>query len=450
MSDNNGGSTAADAARPLGIPTLTRDKALLKAVLRQDLHTAAKELLPHDDRLRACFSLRVDQNKAVGLEYDPVNDRARTTNVCRCGNPHICPNCGPIESEEKNQELREDLAVWELAGFAVVAATFTIQHFEWEALSRTDDRLKSAFREMWNSRDGRTFYDKWQISGRRRSPDVTITEANGWHPHFHTLFFLERRTLSPTELAIFETELAGLWQQSAKKAGGFADLEHGCMVKADHIFEIADYITSKTSGIIEDWQAEQHTKAADERLNGDKWGISEELTKSHLKEAARAGLSPNELLLKYLWGDEEMGKLWVEYANCFKGKKFLDTSPGLRKRLGELKAEYHDQLEDLRQSGELKQKPEWGGLAYLGPEAFKLVVNYHLQQWLLYEVRQSKGNASHIKDFLDDHGIYQVFYPSLDEDYPDWWLAPPDTPAEIIADIRELNRFAKDFNNGLV
>lgn len=276
---------------------------------------------------------------------------------------------------------------------------------------------------------------------------MTYTQENGWHPHYHVLLFLERRPLSPAEVGEIEGELREIWQKSLSCVDGFADLEHGVTVKSDHIFEIADYITSKTSGNIADYAEYQGEKGAEQRLNGDEWGISEEVTKTHLKEAHRGGKSPNQLLMDYLWGDKHAGRLWKDYAEVFKGKKFLDSTPGLRAKLDELKEQYEDDLDELRQQGELEQVPEWQALAHLGPEAFKQVVRYQIIQWLLAEVRESKGDANHIKGFLEDFEITQVYYPTLDAKLPDWMVAGPDPPPDAVEKIRELNDFIAEYNS---
>jgi hypothetical protein len=151
------------------------------------------------------------------------------------------------------------------------------------------------------------------------------------------------------------------------------------------------------------------------------------------------------LLEAYLWGDERAGKLWQEYASVFKGKKFLDTSPGLRARLNELKEEYREELDQLL--GEEEEPPEFRQVAYLGPEAWKQVVHFRIQLWLLAETKLSKGDSVHVKQFLEDFGITQVYYPDLDHVPPDW-LYPDKPPPELIPEIEALNKFVKDWNNG--
>ena len=84
----------------LGIYTDTVGPLLQKAILKQDLLSAAKELLPNEKRLQACLALRVDVNQPVGLDYadNTETPKARLTNVCRCDNPHFCPKNGYSKS----------------------------------------------------------------------------------------------------------------------------------------------------------------------------------------------------------------------------------------------------------------------------------------------------------------------------------------------------------------
>ncbi|MBZ5500594.1 MAG: hypothetical protein LAP85_29745, partial [Acidobacteriia bacterium] len=67
-----------------------------------------------------------------------------------------------------------------------------------------------------------------------------------------------------------------------------------------------------------------------------KWGLEDEITKSHIKRGREGRLTPWDLLRRYRnTGDVRWAQLWVEFASVFKGRHQLQWSRnGLRKRLG--------------------------------------------------------------------------------------------------------------------
>lgn len=431
-----GQQTSASEASNLGSNTDTLDHSATnaetdRAQRKNDAFTTAKELLPNEARLQACLCIRVHNNMAVCLQYADNTDKARFTNLVTCGSVWMCPNCGGIVAQQKGQELREDVQAWGLAGHTVIFATHTLQHFQGESLVKVWGRLKAAYKKMWDGRPGRAFRKRWGIEGRRRGPDSTYTLKNGWHPHFHAFYFLARGSLAEIEQAQFRAELSQLWQAACNVAGGFADDEHGLVCSFGDLDNAVDYVASKACS----------------------WGAVEEATKSAHKEAKTGGYNPNQLLEMAVWGDEWAANLWREYALCFKGKKFLDTTSGFRALLDDLKKLYRDDLDEL--AGPEDEKPEYRPVGYIGPEAWQQIVKLEMIFWLLAEAKSCKGDAQTIKEFLAEENISQVWFPSIEPDYPDWWLLPDPLPpdqdaAELAQKIREFNRIANDWNSGKI
>jgi hypothetical protein len=153
-----------------------------RAVLKQDLLTAAKELLPDESRLQACLAHYADKTKPVWAQYDTETKRARFTNICRCGYGFLCPNCGPIKGEKTRLLIRGDLMVWGWEGFTACFVVLTLQHFDFEHLSDIDKRIDLAFRKMLDNQTGRKFKARWGLAGFERNPDYTFGEY-GHHSH---------------------------------------------------------------------------------------------------------------------------------------------------------------------------------------------------------------------------------------------------------------------------
>jgi len=421
--------------------------------LKQDMLRAVKDLLPTYNRLQACQAHPV-KDGLPGHKYAANVDRVALLDICRCDNPWICPHCGPIVAELKSQLVREDLQVWTWEGYTACSVTLTLQHFKSESLTEVDRRYCEAYKQMWDGKPGRRFKEKWHIVGRELNPDVTYTVANGWHRHGNNILYLERRLLSELETMDFEQELTDLWCSNVEMAGGFADRDHGVKVRFGDIFDVADYIASKAMGCGGSGKTDGAANRSD-----DKWGLPEEITKSYLKDRAK-GANPTRLLLAYLWGEdrfgrEEAGRLFREYAGVFSpggtggsGKKFLGTSPGFRAKLDELKEKYKDKLRVL-QDGVIK--PAWSPrLTWFSREAWGELVKQEAVYWFNDEARIAGLDVVRLKEFLDDCGITEIWYPTLQPEPPNWWLKWKlkigDGQEVDIKAILELNQFMRDWN----
>lgn len=433
---------------------------LTAAQLRQDLFQTAKFLLPHEQKLQKCLAGIAKSDKPVSGQYAANVNRARLGNLILCNYALLCPNCGARIAEVKKFIAQTDVAAWESEGFTVCAVVLTIQHVKEEPLEAVDRRIDKAFYELLHGRDGKAFVDKWRLAGRLRSPDCTNTEANGWHTHRNLILFLEERSLTEARQAEFADEFKALWVKYCAAVGGYATFERGCVVSFDRVFDFADYMASKAMGCGYAGTDKRKDKGSQ------KWGAAEELTKTQYKTVSE-GKTPSDMLNAYMVhstlaavsqavGDTDgavlsqqeadlNAQLWQEYAAVFGHKKFLDTKPnGFRKRIDALKAKHANAL------GLEKPNPEWADIFYPGPAALRQIFEYHIQFVIRATLRRVKGDPVKMREFFQEWGIDQVYYPTLDSEYPDWWIAPEGTSPEIIAGIREFNRFVADWNNSPV
>lgn len=129
----------------------------------------------------------------------------------------------------------------------------------------------------------------------------TTYGGNGWHPHYHILLFLDSSIPLDKIAAAYEER----WINACIKAGLPAPKPGVACTVQDGSYASA-YVG--------------------------KWGLPEEMTKSHIKHAI-AGRTPMDLLRDYADGDENSGRLWREYVAAFKGQRQLWWSQGLRQLL---------------------------------------------------------------------------------------------------------------------
>lgn len=445
----------------LGIHDGNGRSFVTKAVKKEELLSAAKELLPEENRLQACMKATVKPNTArseipestTRFDYDEETGKTRFLGYCSCDNVWLCPRCGPKLEQKKKRLLKDDIWVWEQEGNTVAYVVLTLQHFSREKLELVSKRVEQALAKMLDSRGGRKFKVKWSVFGRLRSPDYTYGE-NGHHPHLNALLFLERRSLSALEKQIFESELSKLWADYVEKIGGYADLEHGCHVTFDRIYDKADYIASKAMG----------SEYGGTDVENGEWGAPEELTQTRRKTSQRMSFTAAGLLRFYAGWDEmrlsrdqeapawlldftpdRAGKVFQEYASVYKGKHFIDTSAGLRSRLEDLKEKYSEEL-SLQPWNLTEEKPNYKPVVYLGPIASLALSKMMMVLWLEAEISLAKGDPAKVKEFLEESGITQVYYPALDPVPPDWFLHPGWTEQEI-ADWKRAAKIIGEYNS---
>jgi hypothetical protein len=237
--------------------------------------------------------------------HSPAESRAHYSCVEVCSSVWLCPVCAAKIAERRRAELIEAVAQVEAQGGAVLHLTYTVRHDRHDDLANLVERFGRAYQRLTGHRTYRTLIrPTYQIFGSVRALETTHGE-HGWHPHYHVLLFLSH-PLTDAELARLEVELRALWVRAAA-LDGLSMNEHGFKLRAG-VGAGNAYVA--------------------------KWGMEDELTKSHIKRGREGGSSPWDLLRAAGAGDGRSAHLWREYAGVFKGRRQLMWSPGLRALLG--------------------------------------------------------------------------------------------------------------------
>ena len=239
-----------------------------------------------------------------------------------CTSIWTCPVCAAKISERRRIEVLTAMDLHKAAGGVHGLMTLTHRHSRHDVLVDTLARQATAL-AIFNA-DGsvKATYREMGIIGAIRALEVTASHRseanNGWHVHVHTLQFggigdgLAPRTAE--QMQVWETTLYRRWASACKRAGlGVPDREHG--VRLDSGNNAASYVAKM--GL----EQSKH------------WNASHEVTKGHLKKS-RSGESPWDLLraVDADATDKQAGRLFVEYAEAFAGRKQLFWSRGLKKR----------------------------------------------------------------------------------------------------------------------
>lgn len=292
---------------------------------------------------------------------------ARFAGLTTCGSGWACPVCASKISEKRREELTRAVVAWTKSGGQVYLMTGTFPHQWGDDLDMLNERL-DVIRNRWRNSSA---FKKLPKVGAVASLEVTHGD-NGWHPHVHLLVFMERPLTMPER-----DTLVAMWARQSIKAGVDSDrlsdlIEHGLDIRGGE--DAAAYVTKY--GREEDW------------------GLSSELTRAHSKTAKGGHLKPFGLLSLATAGDTEAGRLFVDFAEAFHGKRLLTWSPGLKKRFDIDEIEDED-LPDTEEDAETQ-------VAWIQPDQWKLVLSRDARADLLHFVHEYLDGVENTQAEVDD------------------------------------------------
>jgi hypothetical protein len=290
------------------------------------LQSEARSILRQTHRIRNCLRTRISERdpvevwRAQGVESLQT---AHFANLQTCASVWVCPVCAAKISQRRLADLQAGIANWESAGNTVMMATFTLQHNICDTCIAVLQAITEAHKKFWGNRQGKKIAKGYQIAGKVRGLEVTFTEANGWHWHYHVLLFI-RGLLPDNEQSSLNGDMSRNWGIEVARAGSFADSLHG--------FNLA-----RTNGYVGEYFT-KHGRLPKEK----RWDEAHELALSPVKRAGQGGSTPFELLTWSLVGQGQAGLLFNDYARAVKGKSQIHWSRGLRAMVG-LSADKSDQ-----------------------------------------------------------------------------------------------------------
>ncbi len=266
---------------------------------------------PIKHNIKTCLKCRITKTKGVTVFYNEKRKKAQYGNLQLCKSVWDCPVCSMRISEGRGAELRQGINNWKKKGGSVYLVTFTNRHHFGDVLDDLLGGQKNALINFWQKNKIKDTLKVLGYKGRITATEVTYSSANGWHPHYHMLFFFEQ-PINEKSLKYF---LATEWQKSCIRVG----------LKEPSIKRGVDV----RDGMSADEYVSKFGK-------DQKWGLDKEVTKWHSKKGFNDSFTPWDFLRmainepnNYKWR-----KLFREYADCFHGRRQLSWSPNLSKLLG--------------------------------------------------------------------------------------------------------------------
>jgi len=167
------------------------------------------------------------------------------------------------------------------------------------------EKMRKAWMRTSSNRDGKAVRAEIGLVGTVRALEVT-DGANGFHPHFHALLFIDSG-MTPEQV---QASYTPLWRRHCVAVGLPEPSDRrGCLVDDGHL--AAEYVG--------------------------KWGLDYELTKGHVKKSRdpKKGKSMWDLLRDWSENrDSRSISRFLLFADAFHGKRQLVWSKGLRELLG--------------------------------------------------------------------------------------------------------------------
>lgn len=305
---------------------------MARRVERFALQAVARNILP-DSRTAKCLRIRA-HDCDVQIWKSKEHGTANYAGLQTCGSVWACPVCSAKIAERRRVELLQAMGMHRAQGGFVNLLTLTTPHQRGHDLRELNGQQGNALQSFLRDKSVKKVFAEMGYLGQVRALEVTHGRKsgrnNGWHPHFHILQFCQVKG-SDAQRADWTERLYTRWAVYCQKAGlGKPSFEHG--IKLDDGTKATHYVT--------------------------KWGLEDEMTKGHTKKAKAGGETPFDLLRAALADrqDKQAAALFKEFAECFKGKRQLSWSNGLKARF------YVDEKTDEQLSNEKEDRAVLLGL----------------------------------------------------------------------------------------
>ena len=324
-----------------------------------------------------------------------------------CGSVWACPVCSSKIGAHRSEEVRELVRAHAEAGGTAYMLTLTIRHNVRDHCVHLRHGISRTWQRFAYSRAWREIKKTYGVAGYVRALEITHG-ANGWHPHYHVLVFLDR---DPGEGAEGElrTALFDQWQTAAAGIGFAVNPDALDLTRCSSPDAAADYVA--------------------------KWGTAAEVSAGQDKRGRQGSRSPWQLLAASK-SDRRARALYREYVRAMHGARHLTWSRGIRERY------------DLRAAAEdaaIAEQPELGldadvtEIARVDKGTWQRLSKAGLQGRLL--IAAETGGAEAVQELLSG-----TVGPSYLKRGDRRWFKPPrpaltSTPGELQPIAEEIERW---------
>ncbi len=310
---------------------------------RYACQSVARKALPKE---RVSMCLRRTNGDNVEVMQHRKTQKAFYNGLLICGSVWNCPICAAKISERRKKEIEQAFVQHKSEGGKIALLTLTFSHKKTDKLKDLISKFGEATQHFMRGRAFNDIRNAMGLIGRIRVYEVTYGN-NGFHPHVHIALFYN----NGVDLQEIKESMYDLWQKACEKSGLSTSKKHGLDLQSGA--EAEAYLSKHGT-----------------------WSLEQELSKSHIKKAKNESMTPFDFLREYLkTEDKKFLKLFREYAECFKGKRQIQWSQGLKK---------HFILEDKTDEQLAKEKVEEADrLGMIEYADWKIIRKFDLRAQLL-------------------------------------------------------------------
>ena len=327
--------------------------------------------------------------------------QARFYGHTSCKNPFACPVCSAKMMEHYRARIATAIEMLKPTHFGFMGS-FAIPHLSFMSCKEVMDILTNTWvycrHTFKNQRKHGHVFAQWKeacaMAHHVKVMEHTWGKANGWHAHYHCIFWVPRG--KEAEAGRFEEELNAFWLKTAKRetlkywkkhnlhtfileAEGTYDTVLNRMYRPDKFWHKGVYFSKDERGNLR------------EVCSGDYicgWGADNEVTGNRRKEATYKGHMTPYQILTAAKTDKDMEALYIEFCLAvrrFNRVKFSIT--GINKMIDAYQKEHGRQSEII-------QKKKADGT----PTRWRIVAYFDKLQW--YELCCLDRNAPIFSNIL--------------------------------------------------
>jgi hypothetical protein len=148
--------------------------------------------------------------------------RAYYGNLITCKSIWSCPVCAYGEALVRQERINNLLRDLPKTGAYLLFVTFTLQHNYKNSLDETLNLLNKSFKEFQQGSGYKSLQKQLELEGSIRVLEITHSHINGWHPHLHCVFVVDKET-TPQFTKQSKELIFNRWESIVKRNGGFTN-----------------------------------------------------------------------------------------------------------------------------------------------------------------------------------------------------------------------------------
>lgn len=257
------------------------------------------------------------------------NGEAKFFGQMTCKNTWACPHCSAIKMKNYATKIAAAIDALDNQYFGFMA-TFTIPHLNFMSCNEVTDILYATWREAFVNSTTRRKCISDSKRYRYTSPvnkmyiDLGIKHfirvgeytwgKNGWHPHFHVIFFVEKSKVG--EILNYLQPVKEHWEKCHRKVALKYWQSHNLHISINHnnlLARLWRYTGSQAVDFSVDSGGKVRKVTSAAYLAG--WSSDKEMTGNVRKQASHNGhYTPYQILELAEQGNEQFKKLYIEFA----------------------------------------------------------------------------------------------------------------------------------------